>query len=117
MSLSHLTPASHRGLSLPLLVAAPIVLAAGWAIGTGLAHVLRLRVHARRRALRGPLADTRPDRPVTDHDLQREEVVRAMLESDHNRYDELGRPVHVAHGASSQRQQGAAPIDLRNVEE
>jgi hypothetical protein len=55
-------------------------------------------------------------------DATREEVVRALLHSDRAQYDELGRtpsidgiddpPQH-----SSPREQGAAPIDLHNVDE
>lgn len=66
-----------------------------------------------------PKFTTPPDRP----DTTREEVVRALLHADRAQHDELGRtppstevsgdsPYH-----SSPREQGAAPIDLHNVDE
>ena len=67
-----------------------------------------------------PKFTTQPDRP----DPTREEVVRALLHADRAQHDELGRtppstevsdddsPYH-----SSPREQGAAPIDLHNVDE
>ncbi len=107
--------ASSRGL-LPFLVAAPIALAAGWAIGTGLAHVLRTRTAPGNGVIRGAFG-THDQRPQTEDDPEREEVVRAMLDSDQQRFDELGRPVTFAQGDSSLRRQGAAPLDLTNVDE
>ena len=61
---------------------------------------------------------TEPYRP----DATREEVVRALLHSDRAQHDELGRtPTMDANGDpefhSSPREQGAAPIDLHNVDE
>ena len=107
---------NSRGLSLPLLVAAPIALAAGWVIGTEIARIFRARVSTSDRAVPDSFRN-KPARAVTEDDLYRAEVVRALLDSDRDRFDELGRPVHFPEGGSSQRQQGAAPIDLRNVDE
>ena len=76
-------------------------------------RIIRARVTATDRRV----PDTRPAPPPTKDDLDREEVVRALLEPDRDRFDELGRPVHFPQGGSSRRQQGAAPIDLRNVDE
>ena len=51
-----------------------------------------------------------------------EEVVRALLHADRSQHDELGRTrsqeVHEeSEYHSSPREQGAAPIDLHNVDE
>ncbi len=116
MTLSHLETMSPRTIPLPLLVAAPLALAAGWMIGTGLARMFRTRVTVSNRASGHPF-DPAPPRVLTEDDLHRDEVVRALLDSDQERYDELGRPVHMPRGALSQRRQGAAPLDLTNVEE
>jgi len=107
--------ASSRSL-LPFLVAAPIALAAGWAIGTSLAYVLRTRTTRGNGVIRGAFGAHDP-RPQTEDDPEREEVVRALLDSDQQRFDEIGRPVTFAQGDSSLRRQGAAPLDLTNVDE
>lgn len=65
-----------------------------------------------------PKLTPQPDRP----DTMREEVVRALLHSDRAQHDELGRTRSLdANGDppshSSPREQGAAPIDLHNVDE
>jgi hypothetical protein len=65
-----------------------------------------------------PKLTTQPDRP----DTASEEVVRALLHSDRAQYDELGRTRSVEVNGdppshSSPREQGAAPIDLHNVDE
>ncbi len=59
-----------------------------------------------------------PDRP----DETRDEVVRALLHSDRAHHDELGRTRSMQmkgerQNHSSPREQGAAPIDLHNVDE
>jgi len=113
--MSRIHTSSHRGYALPLLVAAPFALAAGWAVGRGLARMFRARLPESDRSGR-PFPHEVP-RTLTEADLDREEVVRALLESDHERFDELGRPVRLQQGAASLRQQGAAPLDLTNVEE
>ena len=106
---------SSRGV-LPFLVAAPLALAAGWAIGTGLARVLRPRTRPGSDVVRGPFG-AQDSRPLTEDDPEREEVVRALLDADQQRFDELGRPVNFSLGGSSRRRQGAAPLDLSNVDE
>jgi hypothetical protein len=58
------------------------------------------------------------DRP----DMTRDEVVRALLHSDRAHHDELGRTRSMQMKGerqyhSSPREQGAAPIDLQNVDE
>ena len=65
-----------------------------------------------------PKLTSQPDRPETT----REEVVRALLHSDRAQHDELGRTVSMEMSGdsehhSSPREQGAAPIDLNNVDE
>ena len=107
---------TYRGVPVPLLVATPLVLAAGWVFGAGIARVFRARASEPERRAR-VVHDTRPPRPLNDDVLDREEVVRALLDSDHERFDELGRTVHFTPGDASERKQGAAPIDLRNVDE
>jgi hypothetical protein len=106
---------SSRGL-LPFLVAAPLALMAGWALGTGIARALRPRTPPGNGVIRGPFG-AHDLRPQTEDDPEREEVVRALLDSDQQRFDELGRPVTFALGGSSLRRQGAAPLDLSNVDE
>jgi hypothetical protein len=107
------TTPSRRVLS--FLVAAPIALAAGWVLGTSLARVLRARP-APGGLIRGTFG-AHDVRPQTEDDPEREEVVRALLDSDQQRFDEIGRPVMLAQGDSSLRRQGAAPLDLTNVDE
>jgi hypothetical protein len=65
-----------------------------------------------------PKFTTQPDRP----DTTREEVVRALLHADRSHHDELGRTRAMDMDGdqdyhSSPREQAAAPIDLRNVDE
>jgi hypothetical protein len=65
-----------------------------------------------------PKLTTQPDRP----DMTRDEVVRALLHSDRAHHDELGRTRSMQTREerqyhSSPREQGAAPIDLHNVDE
>jgi len=60
-------------------------------------------------------------------DPTREEVIEALLHADRAQYDELGRTGHpeiwgepktqAEASCSSPREQGAAPIDLHNVDE
>jgi hypothetical protein len=55
-------------------------------------------------------------------DSTREEVVRALLHADRSQHDELGRTrsqevPEESEYHSSPREQGAAPIDLHNVDE
>ena len=55
-------------------------------------------------------------------DSTREEVVRALLHADRSQHDELGRTRsqemnEESEYHSSPREQGAAPIDLHNVDE
>jgi hypothetical protein len=55
-------------------------------------------------------------------DPTREEVVRALLHADRSQHDELGRTRsqelnEESEYHSSPREQGAAPIDLHNVDE
>ncbi len=107
---------NSRGVAWPLLVAAPMALAAGWVIRGDLTRIFRARVLATARSAPRPF-DTRPAPLPTDEELDREEVVRALLESGRDRFDELGRPVHLPRGGASRRQQGAAPLDLRHVDE
>lgn len=113
--MASLAPTTSRGL-LSFLVAAPLALAAGWALGTGLARALRTSPRTGNGVIRGPFG-TPDTRPQTEDDPEREEVVRALLDSDQQRFDELGRPVTFAQGGSSLRRQGAAPLDLSNVDE
>ena len=98
-----------RPVAFPMLVAAPILLAIGWFTRARIGRLLRLRPGDRVRP------QTSPRRGNAD--LAQEEVVRALLGSDRERFDELGRPVYLPVGGSSRREQGAAPIDLRNVDE
>jgi hypothetical protein len=65
-----------------------------------------------------PKSNTRTGRT----DPTREEVVRALLYPDRAEYDELGRtgvsePVDDWQVHSSPREQGAAPLDLDDVDE
>ena len=85
---------NSRGVAWPLLVAAPMTLAAGWVIRAGLARIFRARVLTTARSAPRPF-DTRPAPLPTDEELDREEVVRALLESGRDRFDELGRSVHL----------------------
>jgi hypothetical protein len=112
--MSRIHSSSHRSYALPVVVAASVALAAGWAVGTGLARMFRARTPSARAGRPFP---AEAPRTLTEADLDQEEVVRAMLDSDHERFDELGRPVRFPVGASSRRYQGAAPLDLTNVEE
>lgn len=114
--MTNLAPApGSRGL-VQFLVAAPLALVAGWAVGTSLARVLRARTTSGRGVIQGAFG-AHAARPQTEDDPEREEVVRALLDSDQQRFDELGRPVTLGQGDSSLRRQGAAPLDLSNVDE
>jgi hypothetical protein len=60
---------------------------------------------------------------VTRTNETREQVLKALLHADRAQYDELGRTRSSEHTVedpdshSSPREQGAAPIDLENVDE
>lgn len=63
-------------------------------------------------------------RPIDPPDSTREEVMDAMLHADRAQHDELGRTIESADDSgneewslSSPREQGAAPLDLDNVDE
>ena len=65
-------------------------------------------------------------RQIDPPDSTREEVVDAMLHSDRAQYDELGRTRRIESAddrgdeewsRSSPREQGAAPLNLDNVDE
>lgn len=106
---------SPRGIPLPLLTAASITLEAGWLIRAGLTRI-RAGVLVTARWL-PRLCRTRPAPLPTDEELDREEVAQALLTSGHDRFDEFDRPVHVPLGGTSQRLQGATPLNLRHVNE
>jgi hypothetical protein len=61
--------------------------------------------------------DSRPEEPLTETDLEREEIIEALLQPDRSRHSELGGSRAVKTSRSSPREQGAAPIDMTKVDE
>jgi len=59
------------------------------------------------------------DGSIVPTDAEREEIIEALLEPDRSHHDELGRTVDAPRfrGRSSPREQGAAPIDVTNIDE
>ena len=59
--------------------------------------------------------------PLTEADLEREEMIDALLHPGRSCHDELGRTVdgnvRQPAGRSSPREQGAGPIDMTNIDE
>jgi len=100
------------------------ILMAATVLGVGLALLLAPRFTSR---LRGEeVAELgREDLPVeielTEADLEREEIIEALLQPDRSRHSELGRTddanAQKRVRRSSPREQGAAPIDITKVDE
>lgn len=97
-------------------------LMAGTILGVGLGLLLAPRIDSvlngeEERGHEGPP----PEIPLTEAELEREEIIEALLQPDRSRHDELGRTddLHVRkpRRMSSPREQGAAPIDITNVDE